>query len=200
MQLHFPARVVIIASALLGVTVVAAHAQTAPPPATPTPVARDATPPAGQTVDAPKTSVTATSDDLDRVKKALLTPPAIQIDPKTFSNVFASDARFYATAHGKPVTFLDLVGSFDLMNGPTPYAAMTHEEFMDMSRPHDPIGHVGLTDVAEAAALTVAFSAAEQIILKGIEAIKHAKSEHEIRAIRAQMDKELAALAGTTIK
>src|ERR1039457_338217 len=121
MQLHFPARVVIIASALLGVTVVAAHAQTAPPPAAPTPVAQDATPPVGKTVDAPKTSVTATSDDLDRVKKALLPPPAIQIHPKTFSNVFASDARFYATAHGKDVTFEDLVGSFDLMNGPTPY-------------------------------------------------------------------------------
>ena len=46
--------------------------------------------------------------------------------------------------------------SFDLMNGPTRYGPITHQEFVAMSQPKEPGGHVGLADVGKAASLEVA--------------------------------------------
>ena len=115
-------------------------------------------------------------------------------------DLFKPAARFYATARARPVTFADIVGSFDLMNGPTPRGAMTYQEFVTMSQPKVPGAHVGLADVGKAASLEIAVLAARNAISKGIEAIHQAKSGHEIQGIRAQIDRELAALAGQTIK
>jgi hypothetical protein len=192
-------RVLILAVALVSVVSVTAHAQTASPPSTSSSsstVPETSTPPVPPVVDSQTPPAPATQDDLDHLKKALLSSASGHFDP----NVFKSNARFYATAHAKPVTFEDIVGSFDLMNGPTQYGAMTHQEFMAMSQPKEPGGHVGLADVGKVAAFDVAYQLAMQVISKGIEAIHKAKSEHEIQAIRAQMDKELAALAGQPIK
>jgi hypothetical protein len=190
--------VLILAVVLLSAVSIAVHAQTAPPVATSSSsTTSDAsTPPVPLLVEPQKPPASARQEDLDRVKRAFLSPSSMHFDP----NLFKPAARFYATARATPVTFADIVGSFDLMNGPTPRGAMTYREFVAMSQPKVPGGHVGLADVGKAARLDIALLAARNFISKGIEVIYTAKSEHEIRAIRAQIDKELAALAGQTIK
>jgi hypothetical protein len=180
---------------LLGAVPGAAWAQVASPPGAPSSQAQTATPPAGQVGEVQKPAEPTAQADLDRVKEALQAPPTVRFDP----HILDAEVRFYAIAHGKSVTFEDLVGTFDLMNGPVLYANMTHEEFMAMSQPPALSRHITFGDVTKFAALQLGFEAAEKLILKGIEAIRNAKSEHEVQAIRAQIDKELAALSGQTI-
>jgi len=134
--------------------------------------------------------------DLERVKEQAERQPAIKLDEERL--------RFYvlvlATAP-KQVTWKDIVGNYDLMNGPTKGGApMTHSEFMTMTRPRvlDEMlfGTSGGASGAFALVQAQIMNAAGQaLVTKAINAMQRARSEREIQDIRDRIERELAALA-----
>ena len=172
-----------------------AHARAAPPPAASPPSAEQATPAAsagqsdrahGNPSDSNAPDAQTSQADLNRIKQGLEELPTVRLDKQVtfFVNVEATGPRF-----------MDLVGGFDLLHGPTPYAGMTHQEFMDMVRPKELFSSTGITatDMLQSALVNLM---AQQIITRGLDAIHRARSEAEVRAIQARINKELAALNG----
>ncbi len=129
--------------------------------------------------------------NLDYIKDQVQKQPAIKLDEKQL--------KFYVVVRA-PQPFDDYAKPYDYMNGPTRGGApMTYAEFLKMTRPKELDELFGSTSgssfaLAQAALVNVAGQAA---IRKAIEAIRRAHDEHEIQAIRNQIDKELAALNGT---
>jgi hypothetical protein len=79
--------------------------------------------------------------------------------------------------------------------GPVKGAAMTHQDFLDMVDPkilHSSAGFTA-TDDLQAALFNWAVQTA---VKKSINALKNARNDAEVQAIRAQIDRELAALRG----
>jgi hypothetical protein len=95
-----------------------------------------------------------------------------------------------------------MVGSFDLFNGPVPHSGMTHQEFVQSTRPKNLFSSAGFTpgDVLRWGALGYVESKGIELLRKGIQEISEAKTEAERKQIRARIERELAALRGETIK
>ncbi len=137
----------------------------------------------------------AVESDLARVKSQLQMLPPVEFDLRPA-------LHFYAATSEKTMTFEDITKSFDLINGPAPAASVTHADMLQYWHDKDltPAMHVTFGPAVAAGAINFAAEEAKKIIAKGVEAIKNAKSENEIKAIRLQIDKELAALNGQVIK
>jgi hypothetical protein len=125
--------------------------------------------------------------DVEKIKKALEKPDVLVLDD--------SQLRFYATVTAKVPSFEDFVGDFDLRNGPVPRAGMTHQEFLNMVTPKELYSSAGIT-APEMLQFAITNWAAQQVIKKGLQEIRQARTEREIRAIRDRINRELAALAG----
>lgn len=125
--------------------------------------------------------------DVEKIKTALERPNTLRLD--------GSQLRFYATVTAKAPTFEDFVGDFDLRNGPVPRAGMTHQEFLSMVTPKELYSSAGIT-ATEMLQFAITNWAAQQIIKKGLQEIRQARTEREIQAIRERINRELAALAG----
>jgi len=125
--------------------------------------------------------------DIEKIKNALERPNTLQLDD--------SQLRFYASVTAKVPTFEDFIGDFDLKNGPVPRAGMTHQEFLNMVTPKELYSSAGIT-AFETLQFAITNWAAQQIIKKGLQEIRQARTEREIRAIRDRINRELAALAG----
>ncbi len=95
-----------------------------------------------------------------------------------------------------------MVGSFDLFRGPVPHAGMTHQEFLQSTRPKDMYSSAGFTpgDVIRWGLLSYAEGKGYELIRKGIQELATAKTEAERKQIRLKIERELAALRGETIK
>jgi hypothetical protein len=140
----------------------------------------------------PQPSATAAqpskSDDLpvslDRIERALASPPPIQF--KEQHPVFRVDV------YGRKPTLEDLLGE-KFWIGPVPYGGMTHQEFMTMSTPKEMQPYAGFTGkylVAE-----TALTLAEQWALKqAIHKYREAKSDRERDAARKEVLDALAEL------
>ena len=136
----------------------------------------------------PKPQDPALPVDIEKIKKALQrTDTTIVLDD--------SQLRFYATVTAKVPTFEDFLGDFDLKNGPVPRAGMTHQEFLSMVTPKELYSSAGIT-ATEMLQFAITNWAAQQVIKKGLQEIREARTEREIQAIRERINRELAALAG----
>jgi|ERR1051326_8265385 hypothetical protein len=145
-----------------------------------------------QAAPSPQPSATAAqpskSDDLpvslDRIERALASPPPIQF--KEQHPVFRVDV------YGRKPTLEDLLGE-KFWIGPVPYGGMTHQEFMTMSTPKEMQPYAGFTGkylVAE-----TALTLAEQWALKqAIHKYREAKSDRERDAARKEVLDALAEL------
>jgi hypothetical protein len=138
----------------------------------------------------PATTQTNTTPPIDvnlnRIRTALGIMPSIRFDEPQI--------RFYVDVYGHEARFWDFIGTFDLKNGPTPHAGMTHQDFLDMVAPKNMnFGSPSLKGIAEVAAASLA---GNYLLSKLREALRHAPTEADRRRIQAQIDRELAALAG----
>ena len=184
MSIRLTARVVLLVS----LTSVPAFAQsTSPqttPPATTPPAAQSQKPPADQT-DSSDLPV-----DMNRIKQRLENPSNIKFNEKV---------KFYIEVVAKQYTFKDYLAYLGNRNlndgGPVPGSQMTHQEFLDMVNPKILNSSAGFTatDTLQAALFNWAVG---NVVKKGVTAIKNARSEAEVRAIRAQIDREISALRG----
>jgi hypothetical protein len=133
--------------------------------------------------------------NLARVKAALSTTPTLNL-------VDRNPFRFYTDINRATPTFRDIVGSFDLFNGPVPHSGMTHREFVQSTRPKDMFSSAGFTtgDILRLGLLSYAEGKGIELLRKGLQEINAAKTEAERKQIRARIERELAALRGETIK
>mgnify|MGYP006273372307 FL=1 len=133
--------------------------------------------------------------DLDKIRDRVYSKaPVIFMDHDTM--------RIYVNTVAPFPKFSDIVGSFDLFNGPTPYASMSHNEMVQMSRPKDMYSSGGLTagDMLRFAALTYVEGKAFELLKKAAIWMRAAKTEAERKEIQARIERELAALKGNPIK
>ena len=133
--------------------------------------------------------------DLNKVKEAVNAPPKLNLVDK---NPF----RFYSETVRPSPKFSDMVGDFDLFNGPVPHSGMTHQEFVQSTRPKDMYSSAGFTpgDVIRWALLTYAEQKGFELLRKGLKELNEAHTEAERKQIRLRIDRELAALRGEIIK
>ena len=135
------------------------------------------TPPAGAVAPGRRTAAPAPAagkdqtvakapTDLDRVRQRLLAPLAARLR--------VSDLPyFFVRATAPTVTFMDIAGSFDLVNGPAPAASVTPNEMMAYWR--SPLSgtwprvqqHVSFGDAVMAAAINKAIQHLSPIQLGG---------------------------------
>lgn len=151
---------------------------------------RPPTPPA-QTQSPPKTpaqpAASSPTNNLDTIKAALSHPPAL--------NLAGDKMRFYLEIYGKQPQFWSFVGSYDLKNGPVKHSTMTGQEFLNMMRPKELYSSAGIT-APELLQFALTNIAAQALIRNAIRDIRNAKTEAEVREIRARIDRELQALKG----
>lgn len=130
-----------------------------------------------------------------KVKLAVNTPPTLVLDDQ-------SAFRFYSETVRRAPKFADMVGSFDLFNGPVPGAGMTHREFLQSTRPKELYSSAGFTpsDVIRWGLLGYVERKGFELLRKGLKELAEAKTEAERKQIRLLIEKELAALRGEIIK
>ena len=168
-----------LAVAIILTVPVTAGAQDQTPPARPQQAAQPSSPAQG---------AAQTAADLERIKAQLNRQTVLKLDE--------NQLRFYVEVVAKQPTIADVIGSYDLMNGPTRRGApMTHQEFLNMVTPQEFYGSQGIKSI-ELLQFALTNWLGQQIIKKAIEDIRNATSEREVQEIRARIDRELAALKG----
>ena len=149
--------------------------------------ASSSTPQSTQPSNPPATAAQAAAD-LERVKAQLNRAPVLKLDD--------NQLRFYVEVIGKQPSIADVIGSYDLINGPTKRGApMTHQEFLNMVTPQEFYGSQGIKSY-ELLQFALTNWLGQQLIKKAIEDIRSANSEREVEEIRARINRELAALKG----
>jgi glucose/arabinose dehydrogenase len=150
--------------------------QQAPPP-------DPKTPPAQTTTTSPQPSLPV---NVDKIRTDLQKPRL---------NINDDRARFFLEVHAPPISFMSLVGSYDLRKGPSGGAALTTREMNQMMTPREMYSSAGITatDLLQFAATNFA---AQSLIKRAAAEIRNAKNQQEINDIRARIDRELAALMG----
>ena len=120
------------------------------------------------------------------------------MSPKGITLIDRDTMRIYVNTVAPFPKFTDIVGTFDLRNGAVPGAGMTHQDFLQMSRPKDMYSSAGFTvgDVMRFAALGYLEGKAFELLRKGAVAMRDAKTDAERKAIQARIERELAALRG----
>jgi hypothetical protein len=157
----------------------AVWAQDQAPPPTP--------PQSSQSSSAAASAEQATSD-LERVRAQLNRAPTLKLDEQQL--------RFYVEVVAKQPSIADIIGTYDLINGPTKGGnPMTHQEFLNMVTPKEMYGSQGIKP-GELLQFALTNWLAQQAIKRAIEDIKNARTEREVQEIRARIDRELAALRG----
>lgn len=155
--------------------------------------AQDQAPPAPssqapQQTPAPSPAAAQAASDLERVKAQLNRAPGLKLDD--------GQLRFYVEVIAKQPSIADMIGSYDLMNGPTKRGApMTHQEFLNMVTPKELYGSGGIK-AGELLQFALTNWLGQQVIKRAMEDLKNARTEHEVQEIRARIERELAALKG----
>jgi len=178
------------ASLFLACTLAAPASLFAQNPSTP----GSSSPPAPVTTPAPAQQADATFVNplaplnLDRIKTAVSQAPAVKLD--------GVNLRYYVTVVAKQPKFSDFIGDFDLKHGPVPGAGMTYSEFMGMVTPRQLNASSGGFNATELLTAGLVNLAGQAIIKRGLKALHDARTQAQVDAIRARIDRELAALLG----
>jgi hypothetical protein len=145
------------------------------------------TPPPSTQSSQPIPSQSQPTINLDHIKTALSHPPAFKI---------AGDGlTFHLEIIARQPSFWSFVGSYDLKNGPVKKAGLTGQEYLNMVRPQLLYSSAGIT-APELLQFAATNAAAQALIKKAMQDIHDARTQSEIEAIRARIDRELRALKG----
>jgi hypothetical protein len=146
---------------------------------------------AGTATGAAQDVTPALPGDLAKIKQGVLSPRSLTLIDKDTMRIYVSTIAPFPK-------FTDIVGSFDLRHGAVPGSGMTHQDFLQMTRPKDMYSSAGFTvgDVLRFAALGYMEGKAFELLRKGALALRDAKTEAERKAIQARIERELAALKG----
>ena len=163
-------------------------------PAVPADFSSQQTPPPSPQPAKPATDPELPSD-LARIRERVLLQ-------KTFTLLDRDAMRFYVSTVAPFPKFTDIVGDFNLRTGGVPHSGMTHQEFVQSTRPKEMYSSAGFTvsDMVKLAFLSYTEGKAFELLRKGALALREAKTEAERKAIQARIERELAALKSGDIK
>jgi hypothetical protein len=155
----------------------AAQAQTTPPPTTPPP----------QTAPPPTTTPPDRTTDLERIREGLNRPQVIRLEQDRL--------RFYLQIVGKRIDIHEYLRNSDLHNAPVPRAGVTHQDFLNFITPKYlySSGGINATDLLQWGLVNWL---GQMAVKKVITGIADNWREADVRRIRDQIDRELAALKG----
>jgi hypothetical protein len=130
--------------------------------------------------------------DMQHIKQEAERQPAVKLDEQQL--------RYYVLVLAKEpkFSFSNVVGDYDLMNGPTKGGApMTHSEFLAMVTPKELNELFGATSSSSFAMFQAAVmnAAGQSLIKKAVQELRNAHNEREIAAIRQRIDSELLSLS-----
>jgi hypothetical protein len=130
--------------------------------------------------------------DMQHIKREAERRPAVKLDEQQL--------RYYVLVLAKEpkFSFSNVVGDYDLMNGPTKGGApMTHSEFLAMVTPKELNELFGATSSSSFAMFQAAVmnAAGQSLIKKAVQELRNAHNEREIAAIRQRIDSELLSLS-----
>ena len=175
---------VTVAAALSSGLAVTLGAQTQNPPPPPPPVQ----PPPAQSGAAPSASAQPPTPNLDRIKRELNREPKLTLDE--------GQVKFYVEVLAKLPRIEEIIGKYDLMNGPTRRGnPMSHQEFLNMVTPREMYGSAGIKP-AEMLQFALVNYLGQAFVRKVVDELRSASSEREIQEIRDRIDRELAAIRG----
>jgi hypothetical protein len=122
--------------------------------------------------------------DMEKIREALRQNPQMRLN--------TDELRFYVNIIGRIPTFEEIVGDFDLRNGPVPGAGMTHEDYLAMvNREWNTSGAVPGIEALQSALTNFALLT---MVKKAYEEFKQARTERERRAIQERIERELREL------
>lgn len=124
---------------------------------------------------------------LDQIKRALLTDTRLQLrgDP----------LRFYVTTEARLPSVQEMLGTYDLKNGPVARAPMRHSQYLNMVTPQELYGSGGITGL-ELLQGAIVNALGHWLVRKAMNDLGKAENEREVQEIRERIDRELAALRG----
>ena len=126
--------------------------------------------------------------NLDRIRKGIKEEPALTLDD--------NQLRFYVQVLAKLPRIEDIIGDYDLMNGPTRRGnPMTHNEFLSMVTPREMYGSAGIKP-AEMLQFALVNWLGQAFVKRIVNDIQNARTQGELQEIRDRIDRELAALKG----
>jgi hypothetical protein len=181
---RFP-RILVAVGLVIGLTSGSALAQATTPPVDPQrpqgSQAQTAAPP-----DRPTAPPDLTTD-LQRIKEGLSRPQVLKLQQ--------DGLRFYLTIIGNRLDLGDYLRNSDLKNGPVPRAGVTHQDFLNHITPKIlySSGGIKATELLE---WGIVDWLGKMAVKKIFNEITEARRAAQIRSIREQIDRELAALKG----
>ena len=124
--------------------------------------------------------------NLDRIREAVNTPPTLIITD--------GQLRIYVEVIGNWPHFYEYTKGTDFLKGAAPSrGAITHAEMFGPLQPKELYGSGGIS-AGELLQGAIVNWLGQKIIKKGLKEISEARNADQIAAIRAQIDRELAAL------
>lgn len=125
--------------------------------------------------------------DLRRIREGLSRPDALKLRQEGL--------RFYLTVLGRRLTVHEYLKNSDLKYGPVPRAGMTHQDFVNHITPQLLYSSGGIK-ATELLQWGVVNWLGQMAVKKVFSEIGDAMRDAEVRRIREQIDRELAALRG----
>jgi hypothetical protein len=125
--------------------------------------------------------------DLARIRAGLNRPPSIKVKQEGI--------RFYLTIIGERIDIHEYLKNSDLKNAPVPRAGVTHQDFMNQITPKllYSSGGIKATELLE---WGIVNWLGQMAVKKAFNKLGDVLQENEIKRIREQIDRELAALRG----
>lgn len=163
------------------------HAQTAGQTQTPPPAKPVGTGAATQPETRPQEQTPPpTPENLERIRKALDKPATLNLEN--------NQPRFYVEINAWR-SFVDFTKGYDFVNGAGPANKLTSAELFALTQPRDMYGSAGIQPAELLTGALVNYFG-QMLIKKGFKELAETRDEKRIREIRAQIDRELAALKG----
>ena len=140
-----------------------------------------------QTAPRPSLPLPDESANLDRIREGLKRPEILKVRQE--------GTRFYLTVVGERIDIHEYLANSDLKYAPVPGAGVTHQDFLNHITPKYlySSGGIKATELLE---WNLVNWLGQMAVKKIIGELSEAAKEAQIRRIREQIDRELAALKG----
>jgi hypothetical protein len=122
--------------------------------------------------------------NISRIQRRLARPPAIKTD--------SSRAVFRIEVFGRTPSIDEILGP-NWKKGPTPYGAMTHQEFLSIVTPKDVQGYAAFDNKQGMIVAATSF-ALQWAVRQAIQKLSDAKTKRQQEEAQKEVDEALAAL------
>ena len=126
-------------------------------------------------------------DNLARIREAVARPTVLKIEN--------GQLRIYVEVIGHWPSFAEVAKGYDLKAGPTGRSSISHNALFASAAPKELFGAPGMQGSDEMTASVINYIG-NSAIGRGLRSITRSRTEKELAEIRAQIDRELAAIKG----